>query len=247
MTEISLIVTLNNQFTHSLTGVLHGEVEIQYNKWPKVPHNHDNVHLSTMCHRFGRRFGQGVISCFSHPPEKNKLGRGRWDLASCQVSLNSIQRFQMRSRKCLSQSKTGAAILFSDRPEKHKLGRGRCDLASFQVSLNSVQRFQKRSKKYLSESEAGRPSCFSDRPEKHKRVQARIQEFSSGGPTFRKILISKKKKGGGGGGGGFSIYSALVWSKSIFCHWNSFTDNNFYKYEILRCFLQAKPHSMCWC
>ena len=44
--------------------------------------------------------------------KKHKLGRGHWDLASCQVSSNSIQRFQRRSRKCLSQSEAGAAILF---------------------------------------------------------------------------------------------------------------------------------------
>ena len=43
---------------------------------------------------------QGRPSCFSDRPEKNKFGRGRWDLASCQVSLNSVQRFQRRSRKC---------------------------------------------------------------------------------------------------------------------------------------------------
>ena len=43
----------------------------------------------------------GRPSCFSDRPEKNKLGRGRWDLASCQVSLNSVKRFQRRSRKCL--------------------------------------------------------------------------------------------------------------------------------------------------
>ena len=42
----------------------------------------------------------GRPSCFSDRPEKHKLGRGRWDLASCQVSLNSIQRFQRRSQKC---------------------------------------------------------------------------------------------------------------------------------------------------
>ena len=54
---------------------------------------------------------QGWLSCFSDWPEKHKLGRGRWDLASYQVSLNSIQRFQ-RSRKCLSQSEARAAILF---------------------------------------------------------------------------------------------------------------------------------------
>ena len=51
-------------------------------------------------------------SCFSDRPEKHKLGRGRWDLASCQVSLNSVLRFQRRSRKCLSQSLTRVAILF---------------------------------------------------------------------------------------------------------------------------------------
>ena len=51
-------------------------------------------------------------SCFSDRPEKHKLGRGRWDLASCQVSLNSVQQFQRRSRKCLSQSETRVAILF---------------------------------------------------------------------------------------------------------------------------------------
>ena len=54
----------------------------------------------------------GRPSCFSDRPEKHKLGRGYWDLASCQVSLNSVQRFQRKSRKCLSQSEARAAILF---------------------------------------------------------------------------------------------------------------------------------------
>ena len=54
----------------------------------------------------------GRSSCFSDQPEKHKLDRGHWDLASCQVSLNSNQQFQRRSRKCLSQSKARAAILF---------------------------------------------------------------------------------------------------------------------------------------
>ena len=45
-------------------------------------------------------------------PKKHKLGRGRLDLASCQVSLNSVQWFQRRNRKCLSQSEARAAILF---------------------------------------------------------------------------------------------------------------------------------------
>ena len=54
----------------------------------------------------------GRPSCFTNRPKKHKLGRGRWDLASCQVSLNSVQRFQRRSRKCLSQSEATTAILF---------------------------------------------------------------------------------------------------------------------------------------
>ena len=54
----------------------------------------------------------GRPSCFSDRPEKHKLGRGRWDLAYCQVSLNSVQRFQRRSQKCLSKSEARAAILF---------------------------------------------------------------------------------------------------------------------------------------
>ena len=49
---------------------------------------------------------------FTDRPEKHKLGRGRWELASCKVSLNSIQRFQRKSKKCLSQSEARAAILF---------------------------------------------------------------------------------------------------------------------------------------
>ena len=54
----------------------------------------------------------GRPSCFSNRPEQHKLGRGRWDLPSCQVLLNSVQRFQRRSRECLSQSEARAAILF---------------------------------------------------------------------------------------------------------------------------------------
>ena len=56
-------------------------------------------------HRPGRQ------SCFSDRPEKHKLSRGHWDLAYCQVLLNSVQRFQRRSRKCLSILEARAAIL----------------------------------------------------------------------------------------------------------------------------------------
>ena len=105
--------------------------------------------------------------------------RGRWGLASCQVSLNSVQRCQ-RSRKCLRQSEDLEVLLPvkfrwipfcgirgevenvsanqrpgrpSDRPDIHTIGRRRRDLASCQVSLNPAKRFQRKSRKYLSQSE----------------------------------------------------------------------------------------------
>ena len=61
----------------------------------------------------------GQPFCCSDWPEKYKLGRGCYDLASCQISLNSIQPFQKRSRKCLSLSEARVAIffVFSDQPE----------------------------------------------------------------------------------------------------------------------------------
>ena len=46
--------------------------------------------------------------CFSDWPKNHKLGRGRYELASCEVWLNSVQRFQRRSRKCLGQSEARA-------------------------------------------------------------------------------------------------------------------------------------------
>ena len=54
----------------------------------------------------------GRPSWFTDQPEKHNHGKGHWDLASCQVLLNSVQRFKRRSRKCLSQSESPAAILF---------------------------------------------------------------------------------------------------------------------------------------
>ena len=99
----------------------------------------------------------GRPSCFSDRPEKHKLGRGRWNLASCQVSLNSVQRFQRRNRNCLSQSDARAAILFFGSAWKTQTW----DLASWQVWLNTIQQFQWRSRKYLSQSEARAAIFFS--------------------------------------------------------------------------------------
>ena len=97
--------------------------------------------------------------CFSGRPEKHKLWRWPRNLSAYQVLLNSVQRFQRRSRKCLSQSEAGWPSCFSDRHKKHKLCREYWDLSSCQVSLNSVGNVS-------ANKRPGWPSCFSDRSEK---------------------------------------------------------------------------------
>ena len=64
---------------------------------------------------------RAAISFFDRPEKKNKLERGYLDLASYQVSLNSVQRFQRRSWKCLSQSEARAANFFWS-AQTNKLG-----------------------------------------------------------------------------------------------------------------------------
>ena len=71
----------------------------------------------------------GPPSCFSDRPEKHKLCGGHWDLASCQVSLNSVPRFP-RSLKSLSQSEARAAILLFQSYLPKRLLRS-CFMSSF--------------------------------------------------------------------------------------------------------------------
>ena len=90
----------------------------------------------------------GRPSFFFDRPEKHKLGRGHWDLASCEVSLNSVHRgFKEEVENVSANQRPERPSCFFDRLQKHKLGRGRWDLAICQVSLNSDQWFQRRSRK----------------------------------------------------------------------------------------------------
>ena len=57
--------------------------------------------------------------CFSDRPKNHKLGRGRWDLASCQVSLNSVPWFQRRSVS--ANQRPGRQSCFSDGPKNTNL------------------------------------------------------------------------------------------------------------------------------
>ena len=110
----------------------------------------------------GRKF------LFTHRREKHKLGRRHWDLASCQVSLNSVQRFQRRSRKCLSKSEARAAILFFQ-----KIGVKNTNLVEDVEILLPIKfcwipfsGFRGEVENVSANQRPGQPSCFSDRPEK---------------------------------------------------------------------------------
>ena len=108
--------------------------------------------------------GQGSHLGFFDRPEKDRHGTGRWDLATCQVSLKSVQRFQILYNESANQ-RPGQPFWFSGEHEKHKVDRGRWDLASCQVSLNSVQRFHEKSKmSHPIRSQGGRLVFFSDKP-----------------------------------------------------------------------------------
>ena len=107
----------------------------------------------------------GRPSYFSDRPEKHKLGRGRLDLASCHVSLNSVQQFQRRSPKCLSQSEARAAILFFRSARKTNLVE---DVEILLPDKFCKIPFRGEVENVSVNQRPGRPSCFSDRPEKHK-------------------------------------------------------------------------------
>ena len=134
------------------------------NKRPKGP---NIMQLRTMCHLFDRSARAAII--FTHRPAKHKLGRGHWDIAFCQVSLNSVLQFYRKSKKCLSQTQAGAPSCFSDPPKNTTLVEEVEILLPVKFCKNSVQRFQRRSWKCLGQSEARAAIFFSpNQNKKHK-------------------------------------------------------------------------------
>ena len=111
----------------------------------------------------------GRLSCFSDRPEKHKLGRGLWDLASYQVSLNLVQWFQRRSRKCLSQSWAMAAIFFfSIDPKNTNLVEGFEILLPVKFRRILFSGFREEVENVSANQKLGPPSCFSNQPKNHK-------------------------------------------------------------------------------
>ena len=118
--------------------------------------------------------GQGGHLVFPISPEKHKLGRRRWDLASCQVSLNSIKRFQRRSRKCFSQIRGhGGHLVFPIDPKNTNLVEDVEILLPIKFRWIPFSGFRGEVENVSANQRPGRPSCFSDRPEKHKLGRGR--------------------------------------------------------------------------
>ena len=142
-------------------------------------------------------------SYFSDRLEKHKLCRGYWDLASCQISLNSVQRFKTRSRKCLSISEARAAILFFRSAQKNTnmvediqillpIKIRWIPISGFRRSVENVsenqtpgrqscffrsadQRFQRRSRKCLSQSEARAAILFFPIGQKNTNLEEDVE------------------------------------------------------------------------
>ena len=91
--------------------------------------------------------GPGQPSCFSDRPEKHKV-RGHWDLASCQVLLNSVQQFLEENSK-MSQPiwGQGSHLVFLIGPKNTTWLRtmGSCFLSSFLEFHSAVS--ERKSKK----------------------------------------------------------------------------------------------------
>ena len=119
-----------------------------------------------MCHLFHRLARAAIL--FFDRPEKHKFGRGCWDLPSCQVSLQAVQRFQRRSRKCLNQSEARVVILFFRSARKTQTVEDVEILFPVKFSWIPVSGFRREVKNVSVNQRPGHPSCFSDWPEKHK-------------------------------------------------------------------------------
>ena len=137
-----------------------------------------------MCH-LRWQICQGGHFGFLISPKIHKLGRGRCDLASCQVSINSIQRFQRASKNVFANKRPGDHLWF---PISLKNANLVADVENLlPVNLCGIQfsDFEGEVEKCVSQSEAGRPSWFSNPPQNLVEVVETLLPIK-----FRQILFS---------------------------------------------------------
>ena len=120
----------------------------------------------------------GRPSCFSDRPEKHKLGRGHWDLASCQVSLNSVQRSEEKSKMSQPIRGQGGHLVFPIGPKNTNLVEDVEILLPIKFCWIPLIGYRGEVENVSANQRPGRPSCFSDRPEKHKLGRGRWDQPS---------------------------------------------------------------------
>ena len=100
---------------------------------------------------------------FFQSARKTQIWKGRWDLASCQVSLNSIQQFQRRSWKYLSQSEAWQPSCFLIGPKNTNSVEDVEILLPINFHWIPFSGFRE-VKNVSANQRPGRPSCFSKCP-----------------------------------------------------------------------------------
>ena len=91
-----------------------------------------------------------------------------WDLASCQVSLNSFQRFQKEVKNVSANQPPGRPSCFCDRPKNTNLVEDFKILLPVKLHWILFSSFREEVENVSANQRPGWPSCVSDRPEKYK-------------------------------------------------------------------------------
>ena len=106
---------------------------------------------------------------YTNRTEKRKLGRGCWDLASSQVSMNSIQRFtRIKSKMSRLIRGKGGHLVFLIGQKNTNLAEDIEILLPVKFRWIPFSGFRGEVKNVSANRRPGRPPCFSDRSEKHK-------------------------------------------------------------------------------
>ena len=130
-------------------------------RWIQISGFREAVENVSANHRPGRP------SCFSDQPKKLKLGRGHWDRASCQVSLNSVQVSE-KSKMSQPIRGHGGGLVFAIGPKNTILVKDVEILLPVKFCWISFSGFEGEVENVSTNQRQGQPSCFSDRPKKHK-------------------------------------------------------------------------------
>ena len=112
-------------------------------------------------HRPGRPF------CFSDPPEKHKLGRECWDLASYQVLSNSFHSFRGEVQNVSANQRPGRPVSYFPICLKNtNVVEGIESLLPVKFCWIPFSGFYRVVENVSANQRPGRPFCFSNRPKK---------------------------------------------------------------------------------